>query len=303
MLNQARTRRSTPSPVAVPTAVRRSSRPHASARPVGQPLTPTEAAAEQVVAELPVELTASVVQPEPSAAEPTLVLPRPCASCGGVVGSDGYCETCGTKAPSERDHYVERPASWVAACCDRGIRHHRNEDATAVAAVRGAGQARRAGGLRRGLDRRRVRHRQHGCGQDGPGRPGVESARRTRRTGESGRRDRGRPGHLGRAGQRGRHRRHLGRHGQSVVVHVRGGGARGRPVRLRQRRRQPRLLDHRPGVRRSRPAHPRRLGRPAADRRRCVEGGGGGGSASARDPEVAGPRLARTSGRPPARCC
>ena len=75
-----------------------------------------------------------MVQPEPATAEPTLVLPRPCASCGGVVGPDGYCETCGTKAPSERDHYVERPASWVAACCNRGIRHHRNEDATAVAA-------------------------------------------------------------------------------------------------------------------------------------------------------------------------
>jgi serine/threonine protein phosphatase PrpC len=100
----------------------------------GAPLTPTEAAAEQAVAELPVELTVSVVQQEPATAEPTLVLPRPCASCGGVVGADGYCETCGTKAPSERDHYVERPASWVAACCDRGIRHHRNEDATAVAA-------------------------------------------------------------------------------------------------------------------------------------------------------------------------
>ena len=73
------------------------------------------------------------VQPDPHRRAET-VLPRPCASCGGVVGADGYCETCGTKAPSERDHYVERPASWVAACCDRGVRHHRNEDATAIAA-------------------------------------------------------------------------------------------------------------------------------------------------------------------------
>ena len=135
----------------------------------GAPLTPTEAAAEDDVAELPVELTASVAQPEPPATEPTLVLPRPCASCGGVVGADGYCETCGTKAPSERDHYVERPASWVAACCDRGIRHHRNEDATAVAASAEPGQARRAGGLRRGVDRRRVRRGQHGRGQARPG--------------------------------------------------------------------------------------------------------------------------------------
>jgi serine/threonine protein phosphatase PrpC len=100
----------------------------------GSPLTPTAEAVEQTAAELPVELTASVAQPESPAAEPTLVLPRPCRSCGGVVGADGYCETCGTKAPSQRDHYVERPASWVAACCDRGIRHHRNEDATAIAA-------------------------------------------------------------------------------------------------------------------------------------------------------------------------
>lgn len=68
--------------------------------------------------------------------EPTLPMRRPCLSCGGVVGADGYCETCGSKAPSERDHYVEQPASWVAASCDRGIRHHRNEDATAIAAER-----------------------------------------------------------------------------------------------------------------------------------------------------------------------
>ena len=58
----------------------------------------------------------------------------PCVNCGGVVGADGYCETCGTKALSVRDHYVEQPASWVAACCDKGIRHFRNEDATALAA-------------------------------------------------------------------------------------------------------------------------------------------------------------------------
>ncbi|MDN5763819.1 MAG: protein phosphatase 2C domain-containing protein [Microlunatus sp.] len=105
----------------------------------GSPLTPTEAAAEESAAELPIELATpaggcpGVGHSDPAAGEPTLLLPRPCRSCGGVVGSDGYCQTCGTKAPSERDHYVERPASWVAACCDRGIRHYRNEDATAVA--------------------------------------------------------------------------------------------------------------------------------------------------------------------------
>jgi serine/threonine protein phosphatase PrpC len=58
----------------------------------------------------------------------------PCRSCGGVVGADGYCETCGTKAAKPRDHFDEQPAPWVAGVCDRGIRHSRNEDAMALAA-------------------------------------------------------------------------------------------------------------------------------------------------------------------------
>ena len=59
--------------------------------------------------------------------------PAPCAECGGVVGDDGYCTQCGTKAPSARDHFEEQPAPWVAGVCDRGIRHTRNEDAMALA--------------------------------------------------------------------------------------------------------------------------------------------------------------------------
>jgi serine/threonine protein phosphatase PrpC len=69
----------------------------------------------------------------PDDTEDTVVIVRPCANCGGVIGEDGYCQTCGTKAPTERDHYTEHPSSWVAACCDKGIRHFRNEDATAIA--------------------------------------------------------------------------------------------------------------------------------------------------------------------------
>ena len=57
----------------------------------------------------------------------------PCAECGGVVGEDGYCTQCGTKAPSARDHFEEQPAPGVAGVCDRGIRHTRNEDAMAMA--------------------------------------------------------------------------------------------------------------------------------------------------------------------------
>jgi serine/threonine protein phosphatase PrpC len=64
----------------------------------------------------------------------------PCQSCGGPVGPDGYCEQCGTKAPSERDHFREAPADWVAGVCDRGIRHSRNEDAMALLASPVAGE-------------------------------------------------------------------------------------------------------------------------------------------------------------------
>jgi serine/threonine protein phosphatase PrpC len=57
-----------------------------------------------------------------------------CRECGGNVDSDGYCATCGARAAKRRDHFSEQPASWVAAVCDRGIRHTRNEDAMALAA-------------------------------------------------------------------------------------------------------------------------------------------------------------------------
>ncbi len=60
--------------------------------------------------------------------------PAPCRECGGTVDADGYCTTCGAKAPPARDHVVERPRPWVAGVSDRGRRHHRNEDALAVAA-------------------------------------------------------------------------------------------------------------------------------------------------------------------------
>ncbi len=59
---------------------------------------------------------------------------HPCADCGGVVGDDLYCLECGALAPSPRDHYREAPASWVAGVCDRGLKHHRNEDAMALSA-------------------------------------------------------------------------------------------------------------------------------------------------------------------------
>jgi serine/threonine protein phosphatase PrpC len=90
-------------------------------RPVERPDASNEAAPENDVPE------------DTEDTEDTVIIARPCANCGGVIGEDGYCQTCGTKAPTERDHYTEQPSSWVAACCDKGIRHFRNEDATAVA--------------------------------------------------------------------------------------------------------------------------------------------------------------------------
>ncbi|MDQ6522312.1 protein phosphatase 2C domain-containing protein [Nocardioides sp. LHD-245] len=74
---------------------------------------------------------------KPAAALPDPPAPagrRPCAECGGEVGPDLYCLECGTKAPSERDHFQEQPAPWVAGVCDKAIRKGRNEDAMALLA-------------------------------------------------------------------------------------------------------------------------------------------------------------------------
>lgn len=75
----------------------------------------------------------------PASAPP---VPRVCAECGGAVDADDYCTVCGTKAPSERDHFEEAPAAWVAGVCDRGVVHGRNEDAMALHATGEQGEGR-----------------------------------------------------------------------------------------------------------------------------------------------------------------
>ncbi|MFI1362347.1 PP2C family serine/threonine-protein phosphatase [Streptomyces griseochromogenes] len=66
--------------------------------------------------------------PEEDPADP----PKVCVACrAGRVDSDGYCENCGHAQPRERDH-MERESGPVAAVSDRGLRHHRNEDAFTV---------------------------------------------------------------------------------------------------------------------------------------------------------------------------
>jgi serine/threonine protein phosphatase PrpC len=88
-------------------------------------------------------ISRATAQTSPPQATPTAV--TACASCGGSVGPDGYCEQCGVKALSPRDHFREQAAPWVAGVCDKGIRHHRNEDAMAMlASPDGASPDRRA---------------------------------------------------------------------------------------------------------------------------------------------------------------
>ncbi|MFJ4921981.1 PP2C family serine/threonine-protein phosphatase [Streptomyces sp. NPDC088725] len=58
--------------------------------------------------------------------------PGLCVACrAGRVDADGFCEHCGHAQPRERDH-MEQELGPVAAVSDRGLRHHRNEDAFGV---------------------------------------------------------------------------------------------------------------------------------------------------------------------------
>ena len=57
---------------------------------------------------------------------------RRCQACAGEILDDGFCGTCGQRAPSPRDHWEETPTSWLAGVCDKGIVHARNEDALAL---------------------------------------------------------------------------------------------------------------------------------------------------------------------------
>ena len=64
-----------------------------------------------------------------------------CVGCGAQrIDADGYCEGCGRAQPRPRDHQ-ERALAGVTGVSDRGHRHHRNEDAFAVAATSRPGGA------------------------------------------------------------------------------------------------------------------------------------------------------------------
>lgn len=78
------------------------------------------------------ELAPAVVSEEPA----TAVMECPvCSVDGGGSGrvtAEGYCESCGRKVPSGRDH-TELDLGLIAGVTDRGVRHQRNEDAMALA--------------------------------------------------------------------------------------------------------------------------------------------------------------------------
>jgi len=103
---------------------------------------PTDAFCEACGAELTPSPDTATVEPAPGAPTQEMPVAGPvpgnlsttCMACGGTIADDGYCQTCGARAVKPRDHYREQPAPWVAGVCDRGIRHHRNEDAMALAA-------------------------------------------------------------------------------------------------------------------------------------------------------------------------
>jgi serine/threonine protein phosphatase PrpC len=57
-----------------------------------------------------------------------------CSKCGAAIGADGYCEQCGRRRADERDH-VEVELAGVSGVSDKGLRHHRNEDAMALTVV------------------------------------------------------------------------------------------------------------------------------------------------------------------------
>ncbi|MEU3171994.1 MULTISPECIES: PP2C family serine/threonine-protein phosphatase [unclassified Streptomyces] len=100
------------------------------AQPVAEPV--AEPAAGQPE-EYPLQAPDPRVAAEPDGEQGSTV-PRGgvCVACrAGRVDDDGYCENCGHAQPRERDH-MEQECGPLAAVSDRGLRHHRNEDAFGI---------------------------------------------------------------------------------------------------------------------------------------------------------------------------
>ncbi|MFI1482933.1 PP2C family serine/threonine-protein phosphatase [Streptomyces sp. NPDC020747] len=148
----------TPAPVVLPTDIDgresagsdspgvRFDRPAQPSSPPAAPPPPSPAQAPQPAGQVSAEPDeyplAAPLPPEVPPADPrTADLPTPaagtkvCVACrAGQVDRDGYCENCGHAQPRERDH-MEQELGAVAAVSDRGLRHHRNEDAFTVSST------------------------------------------------------------------------------------------------------------------------------------------------------------------------
>ncbi|MEU7582210.1 protein phosphatase 2C domain-containing protein [Streptomyces sp. NPDC041068] len=105
--------------------------------PAAGPAGPTEPDEYPLPAPTPAAAApAATADPRTTAPDPTPPAgTKLCVACrSGRVDPDGYCENCGHAQPRERDH-MEQELDAVAAVSDRGLRHHRNEDAFAISAA------------------------------------------------------------------------------------------------------------------------------------------------------------------------
>jgi len=96
----------------------------------GEPIVVGDKFCEACGSELPFSgVPAAVVEASVEALPVTAVR---CPSCGNEGEPvEGYCGSCGMRLPAPRDH-VEQELLGVAGVTDKGIRHHRNEDAMAM---------------------------------------------------------------------------------------------------------------------------------------------------------------------------
>lgn len=95
----------------------------------GEPMGPGDLFCEACGKELPnAEATAPAPVEAAAMAAPTVTCPS-CGNDGEPV--EGYCGACGMRLPAPRDHQ-ELELEGVAGVTDKGMRHHRNEDAMAM---------------------------------------------------------------------------------------------------------------------------------------------------------------------------
>ncbi|MFD8489632.1 PP2C family serine/threonine-protein phosphatase [Streptomyces sp. NPDC059712] len=114
-------------PPAAPSAAAESSAPGVR---FDRPDEPDEYPLQAPDPRLTAEQDAAAQVPAPPAGPPAAE--KVCVACrAGRVDDDGYCENCGHAQPRERDH-MEQESGPIAAVSDRGLRHHRNEDAFSV---------------------------------------------------------------------------------------------------------------------------------------------------------------------------